>query len=269
MGGRGSRIGRRSAMVWGPGAIAAGLLLTGTTLVGCGSGSAGNSGRAATKHTAHPVAAQTRTDSHAISRTQALAFASEVNLQPADLVGFKSQKAEPESAGERHSSAQFERCVETGSGQSLAEAKSKQFERESNTGALYASSDVEVLTSVSAAEKDLAAVRGAKFEQCIRQAFLQSLTQGAQSELKGASLHRASVFSAAPTAAGASGFGWIAQATLRYHGIAFPFSVELEGFVDGRAIVVLTTAALPGRFPASLEQDLLATLLRRAEKHRP
>jgi hypothetical protein len=244
-------------------------MLTGLLLAGCGSASHLKSSAVVAANT-HTPTAERHQVARVSSRAQAVAFASAVNLRSTDLPGFKTHKAKPEAGGEQHASTRLGRCVESGHTQAGVEQESDKFERETNTGSLDAGSNVDVAASARAAEEALASVRSPALGQCIKQALMESIaSETGHAELKGASLHRVLVSTVTPPAPGAESFGWIAQATLRYRGIAFPFAMGFEGFVRGRAIVLLSTVALPGRFPQSLGQRLFATLLRRAETHSP
>jgi hypothetical protein len=201
-----------------------------------------------------------------LTKAQALAFAHAVNLTAADVPGFKvsSEHHERETPAEKRSGGELTRCAGgVGSSHQVAEASSKEFERESNSGAQNAQSGVTVEQTPALAAKELAAVRSARGRACLSH-YVTLLFQGQKYE--GASVGPVSIASGSPHAPGTTGgFGLRITATITLHHIKIPFYMDFLGFVYGPTEVMFRSFSLPEPFPAATEERLFSLLLTRAK----
>ena len=150
-----------------------------------------------------------------------------------------------------------------GSGASLADASSKDFELRRGIVAVSVSSEVSVARTPATAASGLAAIRSAHVRGCFSR-YLGLLLKG--QHYGGATLGRVSIESGTPPAPGtAGGFGWRVTATLTTHRIRIPFYMDILGFVYGPARVTLFSSGALHPFPAAAEQRLFSLLLGRAK----
>jgi hypothetical protein len=230
-------------------------LLTALGLAVAGLAQASGSGR-------EPTAAS-------LKRRQAKAFIAAVNLRAADLPGFKvSKDHDHETTTEKGVEQELMRCVGgTAFSNGLAEGESPSFDRETLGMDETANSIVYVARSSSVAAKELVALRSDSVRACLAH-YLEILFK--EQKLNGATLSSVSVAALTPTAPGTTGsFGWRTTITFTVHEIAIPANIDILGFVNGPAEVMLLTAGVPEPFPATAEHRLLSLLIHRAKTHRP
>ncbi|HYM44816.1 MAG TPA: hypothetical protein VES65_01475 [Solirubrobacteraceae bacterium] len=198
-----------------------------------------------------------------LTRSQAVAFAQAVNLQPKDVPGFVVASSErQQGAGEGRLEREMLRCTGVLSGHSeLAEADSKEYEHTDRTGTFGVSSSVSVARTPAIAAEGLSATRSEHAQGCLSHALSPYVGRGAR--ITGLSVH-----SEAASAPGASG-GVVLRITANVAQGARPLPINLDlfGFVCGQAQIGLFTTSLPGSFPPKARQRLLAVLLARAKAH--
>ena len=241
-------------------------------LVGCGSSSHAPTTTvapaAATTRANAAAAAKTSATQRLFTKTQAIAFAHAVNLRARDVPGFKvsSEHKERETPAEKRSGAELTRCAGgVGSSHQVAEASSKEFEREGNNSAQNVQSGVTVEQTPALAAKELAAIRSARGRTCLSH-YVTLLFRGQKYE--GASVGPVSISSGSPHAPGTTGgFALRITATITLHHIKIPFYMDFLGFVYGPAEVTLFSFSLPEPFPAATEERLFSLLLTRAKTH--
>jgi hypothetical protein len=203
-----------------------------------------------------------------VTKAQAIAFARAVNLRQSDLPGFNgsSGRHEQETPKENRLQAQLARCAGTVSAKyQVAEASSKEFEREENVASLKVQSGVTVMQSPALAARELAAVHSKRGRECLS-TYVTALFK--THKYDGASVGPVSVSSGSPPAPGVTGsFGLRVTTTIVLHNVSIPFYMDSLGFVDGPAEVSLNTFGLPTPFPAATEERLYQLLLSRSKAH--
>jgi hypothetical protein len=232
-------------------------------LSSCGKGArAPSSGHAATTSSALGTGG-------APTRQRALAFASAVNLTPADVPGFTASEHhhKSSSARERRLEKQMLRCAgAAGPAHGIAEQSSKSFQLKHEILDLSVSSEVSVQPSAAEASKALAAIRSPHVRACFSR-YLGQIFGGQR--LKGTTIGRVTIQSGIPPAPGTSGsFGWRVTASFDVHGIKVPIYLDFLGFVEGPSEVTLLSSGLLRPFPAAIQQHLYSLLLSRAKAHR-
>jgi hypothetical protein len=210
------------------------------------------------------------------SRTHALAFAHAVNLTAEDVPGFTpTDKHEGSSPHQKQLEREALRCVgATGLGTAgpgiargggIAEQSSKDFRLQHGVIDFSVSSEVSVLSSPAAAQRNLRAIRNPKVRDCFSR-YLQLLFSGEQ--FKGAKPGNVSIQGAVPPAPGTSGgFAWRVTASFLVRGVKIPIYLDFLGFVEGPAQVTLLSSGLIRPFPAEVQQKLFSLLLTRAKEH--
>lgn len=239
------------------------LALSGALLASCGKG-----GHTSSSEQASTATSSGATSGTSVSKERALAFAHAVNLTAADVPGFTaSTKHEKDSSSEKRLEREMLQCAGiAGSEQAIVEQGSKNFELKHDILDFGISSEVGVQPSAAQAKKGLAAIRSAHVRGCFTR-YLNQLFKSAK--FGGASVGPVTIQSGTPPAPGTSGgFGWRVTATFMVHGIKVPIYLDFLGFVDGPAEVTLLSSGLLRPFPATIQQNLFATLLSRAKEHR-
>jgi hypothetical protein len=186
-------------------------------------------------------------------------------LRGADLPGFKvSTEQEHETAAEKKLGREFLHCVgPVAFRQGLAEASSKNLERETSTSDESAKSFVEVARSPAAAAEQLAATRSTHARAC----FARFATKAFRAESHGqGTVAPVSVATFTPVARETNGtFGWRFSTTLSTHGLHLPVQFDISGFGYRMAVVAVFTVGFPHPFPAAEEQRLFSLLVGRAQ----
>jgi hypothetical protein len=201
------------------------------------------------------------------TKAQAVAFAHAVNLTAADLPGFTAapHKQKKPSANEQRSEAQLERCLgRSRSKKGIAEVDSDSFEQETSTSLLNVSSEVTVVKTPALAAHALALIKKASTRACVSRYF-NLLISGLKTS--GAKIGKVKLTTGTPPAPGTGGsFGWRLSTiiTAKKTGAQIPFSLDILGFINGRAAVTLLTSGLPQPFPATGELELFSLLVKRA-----
>jgi hypothetical protein len=247
-----------------PRTIVLALAVTCGLLTGCGGGAS----RSLTKG-AGAVTKGAAPTGTSLTKSQALAFAREVNLTAADVPGFTVSAArEKKLPRERHAEREMLRC--TGSGGpagGFPRASSKDFEFKHDVVDLSVSSEVGVAPTAAVAGEELAAIRGARIRGCFSR-YLDELFVGEQ--FGGAAVKPVKIEAGTPPAPGTTGsFGWRVTATLTLHRLNISFYMDMLGFVYGPARVTLFSSGALVPFPAQIQQRLFSLLLARAHAYRP
>jgi hypothetical protein len=203
-----------------------------------------------------------------LTKAQASAFARAVNLRAGDLLGFRASSGhEQETAADKLLERKMLHCTRgVGLSNGLAEASSKDFEREATASPQSVSSNVAVVQTPALAAKELAAIRTNHVRACLSHYF-DLFFSTHSSRL--AAIGPVSISQGSPPAPGTTGsFGWRITATLTLNGsVGLPVYLDILGFVDGPAQVALVTSGLSEPFPAATEQRLFALLVERARAH--
>jgi hypothetical protein len=232
-------------------------------LTGCGGGASRSPATGA------EAVAKGAAPTTSLTKSQALAFAREVNLTAADVPGFTASAArESKLPRERQAEREMLRC--TGSGGpagGFPRASSKDFEFKHDVLDLSVSSEVGVAPTAAVAGEELAAIRSARIRGCFSR-YLDELFVGQQ--FGGAAVKPVKIESGTPPAPGTAGsFGWRVTATLTLHRLNISFYMDMLGFVYGPARVTLFSSGALVPFPAQIQQRLFSLLLARAHAYRP
>jgi hypothetical protein len=201
-----------------------------------------------------------------ITKPRAFAFARAVNLTTADVPGFTpSSEHEHETTQEKRLQREMVRCVgPVASGRGLVEQSSQTFELKHGILQLSVGSQVTVAETPAAADRQLAAIRGAHVRACLSH-YITLLLKG-QRFPGGATITPVSIASGTPPARGTTGgFGWRVTATIAIHGIRVSFYLDILGFVYGPSTVTLFSTGALQPFPAQVQQHLFSLLLSRAK----
>jgi hypothetical protein len=200
------------------------------------------------------------------SKSQALAFARAVNLGTADVPGFKISHEHHSSTLNKQTESQLAQCLGRSSKhKGLVEVDSKNYDRETSSSDVSASSEVTVLQSPALAAHPLALIKSAHTRACVSRYF-NLLISGLKTP--GAKVGKATLTTGTPSAPGTVGsFGWRLTTTITVvkSGAQVPFYLDILGFVQGPAEVTLLTSGLPQPFPASGELGLFSLLVKRAQ----
>ncbi len=250
-------------------------VLAAVTLTACGQatpalkppppeeGAHAGSTTAATTTATTPTPTPTRYSYGRLSRSQAAAFASAVNLRPADVSEFTVARGPQPVAGEQRLERALLACVGVMNGHSeLAQAVSKEFERAGRAGELGVSSSVSVARKPTTAVATLTAAPSPNARSCLERSLARDVG-GAPGQ--GPSIRRLSVSPEKALAPGTNGgvaLSVLAKVTLA--GKTAPLNLDFYGFVCGQAQIGLFTTGLPGSFPAKVRRQLLSLLRERA-----
>jgi hypothetical protein len=235
----------------------------GVLLAGCG----GSGHKSGTSTTTSTTTSTSSSSSAQLTSAQALALARALNLQPADVAGFRATPSSPhESAAERALARQLEACAgAVGERHRLAEAKSDEFKRAANGLPQEVSSSVSVESAPAYAEQDLRAIRSARGQRCIVK-FVDAALKGRK--LSGAHVGAASIKEGTPPAAGASGaFGIRIDLPISIQQLTVHAYFDLLGFIRGPVEVTLQSIGVNEPFPAATQEHLFGVLVRRAAAH--
>jgi hypothetical protein len=258
-------------------------------LAGCG-GSASSSTTASRPPGGTPVVNKTRSrvaaGAHLSKRAQFVAAATAINLRPGDVPGFLA-RAEHKSHFKTGNAAlegnsQFKHCFHTKEAPASYKASSQEFKVQAGLNLKQASSEVKILPSVAAAQREIATahkmLNDPRFTSCLARLF-DSLgshakakhENGATLRIKVGALHVLPITVASATSGTGGGVGldlsmkvtYDLSARGRHAVIPDPLYVDGLEFVEGRAGVSLTTLTLGSPFPAGLEARLFSTLVSR------
>jgi hypothetical protein len=207
---------------------------------------------------------------HSLSKTQALAFAHAVNLTAADLPGFKpSTEGHHETAIEQRRERELRSCTggTSNGGGNLAQFSSPDFKLERGILDLSVNSEVSVARTSALAANGLATIRSTHFRECLSH-YLDLLFK--EQSHGGTTVGPISIVQGTPPASGTTGsFGWRITATITSRGIKLPFYQDMLGFVYGPAEVSIVSSGALRPFPATIQQQLFALLLKRAKTSGP
>jgi hypothetical protein len=232
------------------------VLAAGALLAGCGSG---KSGSTATQASTPPI-----------SKAQASAIATAVNLRPSDVPGMTSAARE---AGEESSSPEV-LCGLRQAHDALVDAKSPKFARGSGFELTEVESEVEVMDGAAKARAKFAEVHAAltkpSVRSCLERAFVQAFRKGlAKASTGGAQvkLGKTTVSLLIPSVPQSFGLEIVVPLTISIKGITLHSGVYVHGngFLAGPALISLTTISLSKPFPSASEQHLLSLLSARAK----
>jgi hypothetical protein len=205
-------------------------------------------------------------EGHPLSQASASAFASAVNLRPADVPGF-APSSEPGGGGvapNKPLEQRLARCAGALGGDhgGPQERSSPEFARARNALGERVSSSVSFLRSEAKVPAELSALRSEHTRACLS-GYLQGLLRGRR--FGGASVARVTIVQGTPPAPGSSGgFGWRVTAVATAGRLAVPFYLDILGFVYRRAEVTLLSSGAVIPFPAAIEERLYQLLLGRA-----
>ena len=188
-----------------------------------------------------PHGGRSRNPTHGqLTKPQAIAFASAVNLRSSDLPGFSaSARHNRETEGEKRLGRQLLRCVGAAAENGLAEASSGDFERRGLASVLSVSSNVGVARTSAVAAKELGfAMTGVMF---ILSPFLQ-IVQGFDAQSTGIRLLPLVI----AMMAGAVGSDWLSRR------LGSKVMVTAGLFGAGASMLILSRASVDSmRIPLS------------------
>lgn len=255
-----------------PGA-AAGLAAALACLIACGCGKGGHVDSTATSATVH--AAAPPASAGTLTAQRAKAFADAVNLQSADLPGFRASHTSRRSEGpaERKLQDGLAECIGARTpsarqqgGASLPERNSPEFSRRVSLITFTTSSSISFSRSPQAAASELATLRSPHTRACL-QRYLLALLQ--TRHLGGVTFGRVKIAQGIPPALGtAGGFGWRVTAHAALNGISVPIYLDVLGFIYRTAEVRLQSTGLVAPFPGSAQEHLYRELIARAKSQK-
>lgn len=237
-------------------------------LFGCGSATVTTSSepkapvvpQAPTKTTSSPAPTS-------MTKSQASAFADAVILHPVDVPGFRvSSEKESTNAAEKRTEHELLRCVGAPNhkGDTLAQAKSREFEHETSDTGQSVSSEVEVMSSSAIAAHDLVLARQSQTPRCLAH-YLGLLLKTL--DKKGLTFRQPTITSIpAPLPATPSSFGYRIATAAALHGRAIALTMDIFGFTYGQADVTMFASGLPEPFSSATEQRLFSLLVQRARQ---
>jgi len=179
-----------------------------------------------------------------------------INLRAADLPGFGVASSDYAPARTAFASLAAVPCL---AGAGTAVVPSPSFQTPGGPSAEFVQSSVGVASSPAAAATDLRRVQQPGVAACIAGALDRTVADGGQTVVLSGASARSQPFSPA-----GGGFDYVATVTVTDAGTDLPMSVEVRGFVAGRTEVTLTTAALSGPFPPTLQSSISSLLVNRA-----
>lgn len=229
----------------------------GALLAGCGGSSHSSSSTTGTAGSSPP----------SLTQAQAVAIARAVNLQPADVAGFKAiPPSGSETAQEKALSRELEKCAHAaGEAHKLAEAKSDEFKRAVRGLPQEVSSSVSIEQSPAYAEQDLKAIRSPRGQSCIVKLVNSALKA---KNLGGAKAGAASISEGTPPAAGTNGaFGIRLDVPITVQGVTVQAYFDFLGFVHGSEEVTLQSIGVNQPFPAATQEHLYGELVAHARVH--
>jgi hypothetical protein len=242
------------------------LAALGGPLAACGGGGSSHA-KAGTSSFPHTTSTTTRTET-TLTRAQALALSHAVNLRASDVPGLTaSHERQHESAAERRLQRKLLLCVGPAgsSEQGPGGGSSPSFARHSGILQQGVSSSVNVAASSAAAAKALAELRSPHTRACL-QGYLDALFAGPT--FKHGHVDHVAITLGVPPSFGTTGsFAWRIAVKFTIHSIHVPFYLDVLGFVNGPAQVMLLSSGLPVPFPARAEEQLFSLLVARAKAH--
>jgi hypothetical protein len=205
-----------------------------------------------------------------LTKPQAAAFASAVNIRLEDTPGFREAKSVPQKGSKPQKSPKEQRleramltCTGIMNGHSeLAQLGSKEFEYIEHGNQLGVSSSVSVAKTPAIAVRGLTGARSSNARTCLAHSLAQDVERNPNG---GSSIRTLSASPEKALAPGTSG-GVVLRvlASVLFGGKSYPLSLNYYGFVCGQTEIGLFTTSLPGAFPTKVRQQLLSLLLARA-----
>jgi hypothetical protein len=196
-----------------------------------------------------------------VTKAQAQAIATRINLSTADLPGYTSSP-NTESAKDKAGDAQLSKCSgTTPDSAAFSDTNSPNFDK----GQTQVSSEVEVEPSASAVQHDLAAIKTSHAQQCVSEQLKPVLT--AIAGVSGLTIHRVSI--SEPTSGTSGSFGLAAQIGLTAGGAHHELTQTELGFGRGNVEFTLSIQTVGSSAPQSLVTTLRALLIKRADANVP
>jgi hypothetical protein len=200
------------------------------------------------------------------AKAQALAFARAVNLTLADVPeGRISKKERGSGPGSPRESAH---CIGGLLNQhKLADVQSPRFLRGHELESEWIGSDVTVATNVGAAGHLLATLQRPDVRHCLAHVMTRSL---GRTTIRNAYWGPVAVYALpvqAPGSASRIGLRIAMTVNIPANEVTVPAYVDVLGFAWGPAEIALTATSLTQPVPASVENQLLSTLVARARSH--
>jgi hypothetical protein len=209
-------------------------------------------------------AAATPSGSHApATRADARAAAAKVNLTAADMTGYTA-KAHHESAKDKASSRQLDRCVGDTNGlrHELADVNSEDFSRGQGLASQEVSSDVTVEDSTAIVSHDLALINSPKALPCVKRFLLKAFTaSAAQLTIKSVALTR--IPTPAPEGASAA-FGVRIKVIGSVQGHSFPFFFDIRGAAVATYELTFFDLGITKPYPTAQATHWLSLITQRA-----
>jgi hypothetical protein len=198
-----------------------------------------------------------------ITKAQATAFANQVNLQPADMQGWRASLNSAISSQD----AQLAKCAGTSApSEAVADVSSNSFDRGSALSTQGAASSVKVVQNKSTVTSDLATTKSAKAQSCIKALLPRVIQQIAGNQVK---FGAPQIETLSPSVAGADGsYGYRITFAAEALGQQFPFVIDVLGAAVGRAELSLDDFGIGNPLPPADEQRLLSMLVSRSNAHR-
>jgi hypothetical protein len=237
----------------------------------CGGTKSPSAGAAASTAATSPSSSASRgsESSGAITKSQALVFAHEVNLRASDVPQMTARSSEREKTSVAPAAFEISRCAGTSNpGLRVADVRSPRFVTGTGPARETVRSDVEVKPSAALAARDAAAIASGRGLVCIKR-LLQRVTEPPTLSTVRVSRQVAVRALPAPLPAGSASFDiGIVLMISASHPAALPTVrayFDALGFVSGPAEVTLTATHNMQPPSAETERRLLTLLYSRAK----
>ncbi len=201
------------------------------------------------------------------SRAQALAFAHAVNLTAADIpeASLAPRETNLSNAREQREVRACLRSVQQG--HTLAHATSPKLKRGHELEVEEIRSSVDVMSGERAIATEFAGVERAGVLECVAHVLTRNYADKAIRDARWGRFTISKLTLALPGVKVTIGIRVVATLNLAYSEVSVPIYVDLLGFADGPAEVLLSTASVTQPMPAATEQEILELLLTRARAH--
>lgn len=195
----------------------------------------------------------------------AAAAAAKINLQAADLPGFKAtpsdDSGDDDDAEEKKAEEELAKCVGGPKVDADSTYSSDDFSKGQDLPSLTISSEVDFNTDADVVKRDLAGFQSAKAPACVQTFVQKALASGAE----GATLITPTVTRLTPAAAGTDGtFGFRLATGVAAGGQKIPITFEILGLAKGRTEVTLLLVGAGTAVPEAQRDALFAKLAGRA-----
>ncbi|MDT7571925.1 MAG: hypothetical protein QOE05_2099 [Actinomycetota bacterium] len=242
-----------------PSLLAVAAVLTAAACGGSsGSGGSGGPGATSSKAADSPKPAPLTSPSTA-------AAAAKINLQAADLPGFKATPADDSSdddAEEKKAEEELAKCVGATKVDADATYSSDDFSKGESLPSLTISSEVDFNTDAEVVKKDLAGFQSDKATSCLQKFVREALA----SATEGATLIAPTVTRLTPPATGTDAtFGFHMATGVAAGGQKIPISFDILGLAKDRTEVTLLMVGAGTAVPEAQRDALFAKLAARAE----